>query len=326
MSNTHAELVRQLNVLLRLTAIEAATARSRVAQATTDATARELTRNAEKGDERATALRSAISGIGGVADLLGVAVAKTAAVGKLPLEQTLPVTEALLADLALEHQLLDRTRLVKVLAHEADERTVVRLAERLEKAHTETVGWLTTVLAETAVGGPAALAPTSAQAAAATARSTVTYAGSVAAKTVNRTAAAVGGLTERVQSGASSALDGQLDRVKTLARSATAVFTAGRDAGLSTAESEAGKKGADGTADSVRKVREGLGATGGDELPVPGLDQMSSKQAADAVQKLERAEQVRTVLAHEKAHKNRPAVTSAGEKRVRDIASELVSS
>ena len=75
----------------------------------------------------------------------------------------MPITEALLADLALEHELFDRARLVKVLAADADAPDLVAIATRLEDAHGNTIQWLFTVLAETAIGGPAALAPTGAR-------------------------------------------------------------------------------------------------------------------------------------------------------------------
>ena len=52
MATQNAELIRQLNTLMTLTAHEATTARARVSQATADATRRELLENARKCDER----------------------------------------------------------------------------------------------------------------------------------------------------------------------------------------------------------------------------------------------------------------------------------
>ena len=130
MTTQNAELISQLNTLLRLTAHEAATARARVSQATTDATRKELLENARNCDLRADALRQAVRDLGGAPDALGVALGKAAAAAKLPLEQTLPITEALLSDLALEHQLFDRARFVKVLAADADAPELVALAEQ----------------------------------------------------------------------------------------------------------------------------------------------------------------------------------------------------
>ncbi len=326
MSNATAELIPQLNILLRLTATEAATARARVSQATSDATRRELTANAGKCDDRATAIRRALTELGGVPDALGVTLARAATAARLPLEQTVPVTEALLTDLALEHQLFDRSRLVKVLAHEASAPKVVALAERLEEAHGITIEWLFTVLAETAVGGPAALAATPVQAAAATARSTVTFAGGAAAKTVNKAVHTVGDLTQRVQTGAAGTVNDQLARARSLAGSAKKIFTAGRDASLATAESEADADNARGPAAGVHRLREGLGAVAASELPLPEWDGMTNKQSTEALQQLDAAADVRTMLAYERAHKNRSAIVTAAEKRISDIATELVNS
>jgi len=325
MPNAHAELIPQLNTLLRLTATEAATARARVSQATSDATRRELTANAGKSDERAAAIRTALLELGGVPDALGVTLAKAATAARLPLEQTVPVTEALLADLALEHQLFDRARLVKVLAHEASAPSVVRLAERLEEAHGITITWLFTVLAETAIGGPAALAATPVQAAAATARNTVTFAGGAAAKGVNKAVHTVGDLTQRVQTSATEAVTEQIGRARSLAGSARKILRSGRDAGLATAESEASKDNARGPAAGVHRLREGLGAVSASELPLPEWDGMTNKQALDALGQLDAAEDVRTMIAYEKAHKDRTVILTAADKRISAIATDLVS-
>ena len=71
-------------------------------------------------------------------------------------EQAQPFGEALLGDLALEHQLLDRARYIKALAVAMGNSDIEKLADRLIEAHSATVAWLTTVLAEDALGGPAA--------------------------------------------------------------------------------------------------------------------------------------------------------------------------
>ena len=108
-------------------------------------------------------LEKALGGIkdmGGVPDLLAPVFGRVAAVVKATAEQVAPLDEALLSDLSLEHQLLDRARYIKVLAETAEEPRVLRLAERLITAHSATVEWLSTVLAEEALGGPAALRAT----------------------------------------------------------------------------------------------------------------------------------------------------------------------
>ncbi|MGB8651935.1 MAG: ferritin-like domain-containing protein [Mycobacteriales bacterium] len=319
MPTQNAELITHLNTLLRLTAHEAATARVRVSQATTDATRKELTENARNCDRRAAALRQAVRDLGGAPDLLGVALGKAAAVAKLPLEQSQPMTEALLADLALEHQLFDRARLVKVLAADADAADLVALAERLENAHGDAIQWLFTVLSETAIGGPAALAPTGMQAAASTARAAATFAGSTAATGLNRVVATAG----RVQGGTAAAVSTQVGRLSTFVSSARRVVTAGRDASLAETEKQVGKQVGKDKANVVHQMRARLGAVDGSELPIPGYDSLTLKDAAAAVSRLTSADDVRVVLAYERAHKNRQGVVEAGDRHVADLAKEL---
>ena len=315
-----AEILVQLNTLLRLTSNEASTARARVSQAGSDAVRRELTANAAKCDERVSALREAIVSLGGAPDVVGLAVSRVGTAARLPLEQGVPLTEAILADLALEHQLFDRARYLKVLAHAGEEPKVVKLAQRLEDAHGETIQWLFTVLGETALGGPAALVPTGTQTVAQTARTTVTFAGSAYVRGLNSAAAAA----QRLTSSAGEAVSGQVGRVRTVTDSARKVLVAGRNAALGQFEREAKKDGAKDTAGTVHQVRENLGVVGADELPVEGYDALGSKQAADAVRDLSSVEAVRTVLAYERNHKARTQVVNAAEKRVSDIASDLV--
>ncbi len=322
MATQNDELIVQLNTLLRLTAHEATTARARVAQATTEAIRTELTQNAAKGDARADALRQAVRDLGGAPDVIGIALGKAAATAKLPMEQAMPIIEVLLADLALEHQLFDRARLVKVLASDADAPELVALAERLENAHGETIQWLFTVLAETAIGGPAALAPTAFQTAAGTARTAATFAGSAAANGVNRAVATAGTLSDKT----SETLTQQVSRLKSLSRSAKKVVGAGREATLSEAENQAGKQfGAD-AARSVHAVREDLGVVDAGDLPIPAYDGKPVKEAATAVGRLRSSDDVQVVLAYEKAHKSRQAVLTAGQARVAELATQLVNS
>jgi hypothetical protein len=320
MSTQNAELITQLNALLRLTAHEATTARARVSQATTEATVKELTENARNGDRRADALRQAVRDLGGAPDVLGVALGKAAAAAKLPLEQTMPMTEALLADLALEHQLFDRARLVKVLAADADAPELVALAERLEDAHGSTIQWLFTVLSETALDGPAALAPTTMQRAASTARTTATYAGSAAATGLNKLVATATSVTEKVQETTSN----RAGRLASLAGSAKQVAKVGRDATLAETEKQARKELGKERAAAVHHVRESLGAVAASELPISGFDDLTAKDAATRISQLRRPEDVHVVLAYEQAHKKRQAVVEAADKRAHDLAQELV--
>lgn len=322
MATQNAELIVQLNTLLRLTAHEATTARARLTQATSDETRKELTQNAKNCDLRADALRQAVLDLGGAPDVVGVALGKAAATAKLPLEQTMPITEALLADLALEHQLFDRARLVKVLAHDADAPDLVALAERLENAHGSTIQWLFTVLSETALGGPAALAPTGMQAAAATARTAATFATSAAASGVNKAVASAGTLTDKVQETAQA----RVARARSLAKSARKIVRAGRDASLAETEKQAAKELGKSAATKVHHAREGLGAVAATELPIPGFDDLTARDAAAAIGRLTSVEDIRVVLAYEGAHKDRTLVVEAGNKQSAELAKELVNS
>lgn len=162
-------LLAQLRAVLTLTNTEIQVAETRIAQARTEAVRRELSENADKGRARAEAIEAAIRDLGSVPEVVGPFLGRAVAAIKAMAEQAQPFDEALLGDLALEHQLLDRARYIKALATAASQREVVTLADRLITAHSATVEWLTTVLAEDALGGPAALRRTVLQAAAGTA-------------------------------------------------------------------------------------------------------------------------------------------------------------
>ena len=101
--------------------------------------------------------------------MIGPFIGRAAAAVKALTEQAQPFDEALLGDLALEHQLLDRARYIKALAVAGEQ---LRHREARDPADHRPHGdgdWLTTVLAEDALGGPAALRRTPLQAAAGTA-------------------------------------------------------------------------------------------------------------------------------------------------------------
>ena len=159
-------LIAQLRAVLELTHTEVQIAETRIAQARTEAVEKELTQNARHGRERALTIEAAIRELGGFPDVVGPLIGRAAAVFKALAEQAQPFDEALLGDLALEHELLDRARYVKALAVTAQRKDVQDLADKLITAHSATVEWLTTVLAEDALGGPAALRRSPTQAAA----------------------------------------------------------------------------------------------------------------------------------------------------------------
>lgn len=156
MSNT-TTVSAQLRALLTLTEAEIQIARTRTAQARTEAVKRELHQNAVNARERAKAIETALRDNGGVPAVLAPALGRVTAIVKAAFEQAQPFDEALIGDLGLEHQLLDRAHYLKALAVSDGRRDIESLADRLVVAHTATVEWLLTVLAEEALGGPVAL-------------------------------------------------------------------------------------------------------------------------------------------------------------------------
>ncbi len=109
-------LLAQLRTVLDLTNTEIQIAETRVAQARTDAVRRELTQNAENGRARSEAIETAIRDLGGFPDVLGPILGRAAAAVKALTEQAEPFQEALLGDLALEDQLLDRAWYIQARA------------------------------------------------------------------------------------------------------------------------------------------------------------------------------------------------------------------
>jgi len=313
-------LVAQLRTVLQLTQTEAQIARTRQAQARTDAVRRELAENAANSDERARSIAEALGELGAVPDVVSPAVGWLTAFAKTGIEQAQPLGEALLGDLALEHQLLDRARYVKVLADAAEAPRVRRLAERLETAHTATVEWLTIVLAEDALGGPTALRRTPLQVVVGGAVRLANVPLDTLAERINRGVAEARARRER----ASAAVGSVRSTAGDLADAAVGIFQSGRDASLTRAEKEARQDGADDTAKALHQVRGQVGALGASEIPVRGYDQMLTGEAVAAVKKLTKPADVRAMLAYEEAHKNRSGVVSAIQTQVAAVAKAAV--
>ncbi|MBF6166030.1 ferritin-like domain-containing protein [Streptomyces gardneri] len=308
-------LLAQLRAVLALTNTEIQVAETRIAQARTEAVRRELSENADNGRARAEAIEAAIRDLGSVPELVGPFLGRAAAAVKAMVEQAQPFDEALLSDLTLEHQLLDRARYIKALATTAGQRQVVALAERLITAHSATVDWLTTVLAEDALGGPAALRRTPLQAATGTAVKLVNIPVTWSARgldraldTVRATPPALGELL------AQGARAGDV-AVKTL--------SASRDAALETAEQVTRREGADAAADALRSIRTTTGVLEPEELPIDDYDELNVTQAVAAVKDLSDSADIRAIVAYEEAHKNRHGVVSAAQTRLAAIAQEI---
>ena len=319
-----ATMVTQLRVLLQLTQTEQQIARIRMGQARTDAVRRELAQNAEHAAERSTAIAEQLRELGGMTDVVTPALGRLTALVKGALEQAEPIDEALLQDLQLEHQLLDRATYLKVLAQAADQPRVHALAERLVTAHAATVEWLTVVLAEEALGGPAALRATPLQRVAGGATRLANLPVRFAANTVNRavdSAQHAGGQAGGAVTGVVGDVTGRATALSDAVRETLAV---GRLASLRRAERIAQREGDTATAATVAATRRELGDVTAAELPIAGYDSMTTAQIARAVRSLTDPQQVRTIVRYEETHKARASVVSAVQTRLAALAKEAV--
>ncbi len=316
LAETENTLIAQLRTLLDLTHTEIQVAETRIAQARTEAVRTELEQNANNGRIRAEAIEKAIRDLGGFPDTIGPFLGRAAAAVKALTEQAQPFDEALLGDLALEDQLLDRSRYLKALAVAAKRTDIQALADRLITAHSATVTWLTTVLAEDALGGPAALRRTPLQAAAGTAVKLATLPGQWSAQSAERVA-------ELLRS-AGPTVDDLVRRAQNASGIALKAIGASRDGALQSAEKVVRDEGANKTADALHNVRAASGVLSADELPIDGYDELNLNDAVSAVKELEDPADIRAIIAYEEANKNRQRLVSAAQTRVAEIAQEVV--
>jgi hypothetical protein len=316
----NTKLINQLRALLLLTQTEEQIARTRVGQARTDAVRRELQQNADHAAERTQAIAAQLRALGGVADVVTPALGRLGALVKATFDQAEPIEEALLQDLTLEHQLLDRATYLKVLAETAKEQKTQQLAERLITAHKATVEWLTVVLAEEALGGPAALQATPFQRVAGSATRLVNLPVRLATNTVNRAVDSVQQVGEEAEERVSS-VTGKAAQFSGAVRE---TLTVGRSASLRRAERIARREGNRSAAETARAAREELGDVSADELPIKGYDSLSGADAAKAVKELTSAHDVRVIIRYEETHKNRSSVVSAAQTAVAALAKEAV--
>ena len=316
MGNTTTTLIRELNTLLRLTNTETMIAQTRQSQARDAATQRELAGNATQSRQRAQQIQTAIRNLGGIPDVLGVALGRVGALAKTQFEQGQTLSDALLGDLQLEHQLRDRAALVRMLAETAGKRELVRLGDRLEKAHTETIDWIRTRLAEVAIGGPVAIQATPVQAGVGAVRRFAAFPAHQAARGLNRSLSLLRTLTNRAE----QSIETNVEKAQQLKEAAGEIFTAGRDAALERTQEVATSEGATSTAKATRATRRNLGALDVDELPIAGYDQLNATTAAQRVRTLTTAEDVRAIRAYEAANKARKSVIKAADEQMTEIA------
>ena len=309
-------MLSQLRTILDLTNTEIQVADTRLSQARTEAVQRELSQNAENARERAEAIENVIRDLGGFPDVIGPLLGRAAAAVKALTEQAQPFGEALLGDLSLEHELLDRSRYLKALAVSDGNADIEKLADRLMVAHSATVDWLTTVLAEDALGGPAALQRTPLQAAAGVAVRIVNVPATWSAKSIDRAVNTVRSTRP--------ALGELLSRGAHAGDVAAKTLTASRDAALATAEDVTRREGATQAADALHSLRSAAGVLDSGELPIDDYDSLNVSEAVSAVKALTAPADVRVILAYEEANKNRQGVVSAAQTRVAAIAQEVV--
>jgi hypothetical protein len=316
----NTKIVNQLRALVLLTQTEEQVARTRVSQARTDAVRRELNQNADNAAERTRLITEQLRALGGVPDVVTPALGRLSAVLKATFEQAAPLEEALLTDLQLEHQLLDRATYVKALATAAELPRVEHLAERLVAAHKATVEWLTVVLAEEALGGPAALMPTPLQRVAGT-----------AARAANAPVRFVANRVNEVLDSAQQVRDEAGDKLGEVAGKASSftgavreTLTVGRAAALRRAERIARREGNRNAADVAKAAREELGDVTADELPIKGFDSLATADAAKAAKELRSPHDIRVIIRYEETHKNRSSVISAAQVALAAVAKEVV--
>jgi hypothetical protein len=314
------KIVNQLRALVLLTKTEEQTARTRISQARTDAVRRELTQNADNAAARTIEITEALRSLGGVPDVVTPALGRLGAVLKATFEQAAPFEEALLTDLSLEHQLLDRATYVKVLAEQAGKTTVRELAEKLIEAHSATVEWLTVVLAEEALGGPAALVPTPVQKVAGGVARAVNAPVRFWANTVNTAVDTAKHAGEET----SDRFSAVTDRAVKLTDAVRETLTAGRSATLRRAEQVANREGNTDAAKAARSAREDLGDVSASELPIKHYDNLSVGDAIKAINGLKDAHDIRVVINYEEAHKGRANVVSAAQTQLAALAKEAV--
>lgn len=315
-SSDRTTVLTQLRAIHQLTNTETQVAETRLAQARTEAVQRELRQNASNARDRSVAIEKAIRELGGVPDLVGPFLGRAAAAVKALTEQAQPFDEALLGDLGLENQLLGRARYLKALAVAADLPDIENLASRLITAHSATVDWLTTVLAEEALGGPAALRRTPLQAATGTAVKLVNLPVEWSTRGIDRAADAL--------RSARPAFNDLVGRGAHAGDVVTKALAASRNSALEAAEKVTRNEGARQTADALHSARAAVGVLDADELPIADYDELNVSDAVAAVKDLTNPSDVRAIIAYEEANKNRQRVVSAAQTRVAAIAQEVV--
>jgi hypothetical protein len=176
------------------------------------------------------------------------------------------------------------------------------------------------VLAEEALGGPAALVPTPVQKVAGGVARAVNAPVRFWANTVNNTVDTVKQAGEQT----SDRFSAVTDRAQQLSEAVRETLTAGRSASLRRAEQVANREGNKDVAKAARSAREELGDVSADELPIKNFDNLSVGDAIKAIKGLKEARDIRVIISYEEAHKNRANVASAAQTQLASLAKEAV--
>ena len=176
------------------------------------------------------------------------------------------------------------------------------------------------MLAEEALGGPAALVATPVQKVAGGVARAVNAPVRLWANTVNNAVDTVKHAGEET----SDRVSAVTDRAQQLTEAVRETLTAGRSASLRRAEQIARREGNKDAAKAARSAREELGDVSADELPIKNFDQLSVGDAVKAIKDLKESHDIRVIIRYEETHKSRANVVSAAQAQLASLAKEAV--
>lgn len=319
MAVTKDMLVSELQNLLRLTAFEQTIATVRRAQAASTPIAEELKENAAKSLERSQLIKDAVRQVGGVPDVVGAALGKAGAFVQAQLNQVQTLQGALLGDLALEHQLRERTRYARTLAESLGYSQVIPVLDRLETAHTATIEWLETRLSEVGRTGTSALEATPVQAAVGSVRKVAGAPFGLLAAGVNRGSSLLKRGASSATAAAGSAVDAAGSTVGKAVDSAVSTVEAAAEDVTGYTDSGTGADSGTGGSATTEQVLD-VDALDEDHAPFAGYATLSGDSVMRHVRDSEDVEHLREILAYEQAHKARKGVLKELEDRLTELA------
>ena len=194
---------------------------------------------------------------------------------------------------------------------------MVRVLDRLDRAHTQTIEWLMERLGELAIGSPPGLRPTPAQAVIGAGRRIAGFPTCRAAAAVNSS------VSGRGDGGrAADTISTNVDRTREMVQAAGEIWSAGRDASLRRGETLADQRGARDTVASIHRTRLDLGGLDSTELPIRNYDGLTASVAMRRIARVTNADDVRAILAYETANKERKGVINSATRRLETLAAD----